>query len=75
MLQGVANWGVRPTCGKGKPTLEVHLFDFNGQLNGQSLEVTVLKKLRSEKHFPSLEQLTQQIQQDAAQAREVFQKL
>ena len=66
---GVANIGQRPTVEGVRQQLEVHLFDFNDDLYGRQLEVTLLHKLRSEKKFASFELLKQQIELDAEAAR------
>ncbi len=70
-LPGVANIGVRPTLdGAGmRPLLEVHLFDFQADIYGAQVEVGLLKWLRGEQKFSSLDALKAQIQQDSAQAR------
>lgn len=67
-LNGVANVGIRPTVNGKKPRLEVHLFDFTGNLYGKQLEVQFLHKLRDEQTFDSLAALKQQIEQDALTA-------
>ena len=67
---GVANLGTKPTTGGGRLLLEVHLFDFSGDLYGQNLEVCFGKYLRAEKKFQSLEELKQQITLDVCAARE-----
>jgi riboflavin kinase / FMN adenylyltransferase len=70
VLAGVANVGVRPTvCGDAKPILEVHLFDRNDDLYGQTIVVEFTHKIREEKRFDSLELLREQIQKDIQQAR------
>jgi riboflavin kinase/FMN adenylyltransferase len=67
-FDGVANLGLRPTVdGEGR-TLEVHLFDHEGDLYGRILEVEFVKHLRGERKFESLEALTEQIARDAAEA-------
>ena len=71
-LFGVANVGNRPTVAGSHSLLEVHLFDFNREIYGCHVQVSFLKKLRSERKFDSFEKLKEQIQQDAAQAREFF---
>ncbi len=71
-LPGVANLGLRPTIGDGHRLLEIHLFDFAGDLYGKELEVRFCDHLRAEKKFPSMEELRQQIAQDAAKARKSF---
>jgi len=67
----VANVGIRPTLG-GEPRylLEVHLFDFAGDLYGRHAEVEFRLRLRDEKKFGSFEELKVQIERDAAAARE-----
>lgn len=72
-LRGVANIGVRPTVANasGERLLEVHIFDFDGDLYGEDLEVTFRCFLRSEQKFPSLDALKAQIAQDVAAARAI----
>ena len=69
-LFGVANVGTRPTVAGSGILLEVHIFDFDQQIYGERVKVEFLKKLREEQRFDSFEALKQQIQVDAAQARE-----
>ena len=70
--RGVANVGVRPTVQGLRPLLEVHLFDFSGDLYGRHVYVDFLHKLRDERRFESFEALKQQILVDAQQARDFF---
>ena len=70
---GVASLGFRPTVDSlGQPVLEVHLFDFSGDLYGRHVRVEFLKKLRDEARFPDLETLKAQIQRDCEAARQVL---
>lgn len=55
--------------GDGRPHLEVHLFDFAGDLYGRHLQVTFHQKLRDEQRFASLEALKAAILADIAAAR------
>lgn len=72
-LPGVASLGVRPTTKEnGKPTLEVHLFDFKQDIYGRHVQVQFLKKLRDEEKFPDLEALKRQIAIDERMARDFF---
>jgi len=72
-LDGVANLGFKPTVdSSAKPSLEVHILDFKGDLYGDRIEVRFLAKLRDEQKFAGLPQLQEQIQKDIAQARAVF---
>lgn len=69
-LEGVASLGVRPTVSaSGRPTLEVYIFDFEGDLYRAHLRVNFLHKLRDEAKFDSLEALTAQIARDVADAK------
>jgi riboflavin kinase/FMN adenylyltransferase len=52
--------------------LEVHLFDFREEVYGEDLEITFRKFLRPEKKFAGLEELRQQIESDAREARAVL---
>lgn len=67
---GIANLGVRPTVEPGvAPALEVHLFDWQGDLYGMDLEVRLGAFLRAEQKFNGVEELKAQIQTDVQQAR------
>jgi riboflavin kinase/FMN adenylyltransferase len=72
-LPGVASLGTRPTVHPdGKPTLEVHLFDFGRDIYGEHLRVDFLAKLRDEEKYPDLQTLTRQIGRDVENARSYF---
>ncbi len=72
-LRGVANIGRRPTVNGGPETrLEVNLFDFEGDLYGEELEVALHAFLRPERKFPGLDALRAQIAADAAEARHLL---
>lgn len=68
---GIANLGVRPTvkAAGSPPSLEVHLFDWAGDLYGALLRVHLVAHVRPEKRFDGLAALTQQIGEDVAVAR------
>ncbi len=68
-IGGVANIGQRPTVNGVRQQLEVHLFDFKGNIYGQQLEIVLLHKLRDEHRFESFEALKKQIELDAEAAR------
>jgi riboflavin kinase/FMN adenylyltransferase len=74
-LAAVASLGTRPTVGGGELLLEVHVFDFSGDLYGRLIEVEFIAKLRDEIKFSSLAALTEQMNIDAAQAREILSKV
>ncbi len=69
---GVMNIGMRPTVKGTSLTVEVHLFDWSGDLYGQTLTVSLQKFIRPEQKFSSLDQLKAQIQRDCEAARDFF---
>ncbi len=70
---GVANVGTRPTVQDSiKAILEVHLFDFSGDLYGRRIEVIFHHKLRDEKKFDSLDELKSNIHRDLDEGRAYF---
>lgn len=72
-LRGVASIGRRPTVASdAPPLLEVHLFDWTGDLYGRHLRVTFAKKLRDEEKYDGLEALRAAIARDAEQAKDHF---
>jgi riboflavin kinase/FMN adenylyltransferase len=69
-VSGVANIGRRPTVNEGTESrLEVHLFDYAGDLYGQEIAVALHAFLRAERKFASFDELRSQIVADADQAR------
>jgi riboflavin kinase / FMN adenylyltransferase len=70
---GVASVGLRPTVEEsGRWLLEVHLFDFAASIYGRLVRVEFVQRLRNEEKYGSLDQLTEAIRNDAAQARALF---
>jgi riboflavin kinase / FMN adenylyltransferase len=63
-LKGIANLGFRPTFSQKKILLEVHLFNFSGNLYNKYLSVEFLKFIRKEKKFKNVDQLKTQIKTD-----------
>lgn len=75
LLEGVCNIGVKPTFhqeGAEEPTIEVHLFDFSGDLYGAQVEVEFHSFIRPEQRFSGIEELVSQIEKDKQQAIEYF---
>ncbi|MCL1051231.1 bifunctional riboflavin kinase/FAD synthetase [Shewanella abyssi] len=68
IYEGVANVGFRPTVNGQICQLEVHLFDFDGDLYGKAVEVELVAKIRDEQPFGSLDALKTQIKNDADRA-------
>ncbi|MFV0314424.1 MAG: bifunctional riboflavin kinase/FAD synthetase [Anaerotignum sp.] len=70
---GVTNIGINPTVNGSDKIVETFLLDFDKDVYGDTLQVFFYKFLRSERKFPSIEELREQIQLNAKQAREYFQ--
>ena len=74
-LRGAANVGVRPTIGdKVKPILEVHLLNFNQQIYGRRISVEFVHKVRDEKQFASLDDLSTSIRDDVTIIEQWFEQ-
>jgi riboflavin kinase/FMN adenylyltransferase len=74
-MNAVANLGIRPTiAGIPKLMLEVHVFDFNGDLYGKHVHVEFFHKVRDEMKFESLDALKAQIAHDVVVAKEYFKR-
>lgn len=71
-VDGVASVGTRPTFDGTRPLLEVHLFDFDGDLYGRYIHVDFVARLRDEVKFESAEALIEQMHADARDAREIL---
>lgn len=69
---GVANFGRRPTFDKQDTLLEVHLFDFDGDLYGRTLDVSFVDFIRAEMKFAGLDALKAQIAADSEKARSIL---
>ena len=63
-LKAIANLGYRPTFNQKKILLEVHIFNFSGNLYNKYLSVEFIKFIRKEKKFNNVNQLKKQIQSD-----------
>jgi riboflavin kinase/FMN adenylyltransferase len=60
--------GPRPTFVDGRRTLEAHLFEFEGDLYGEWVRITWVKRLRDVEHFASVQQLVEQMERDRVDA-------
>ena len=69
---GVASLGIRPMFDPPEELLEAHLFDFDGDLYGRTIEVMLHHYLRPELKFDGIEALKAQMAEDAQQARDYF---
>jgi riboflavin kinase/FMN adenylyltransferase len=71
-VDGVASFGRRPTFDNGAPLLEVHLFDFAGDLYGKTLDVEFIAWIRGEERFDGIESLIAQMDRDSSQAKRML---
>ncbi|MFN3229461.1 MAG: bifunctional riboflavin kinase/FAD synthetase [Asticcacaulis sp.] len=71
-IPGVANLGQRPSVEGTEARLEVHLFDVNEDLYGQTVETQLLTFIRPEQRFEGLDALKAQITKDSATARDLL---
>ena len=65
--KAMANIGHRPTIGdrtKDQPIIEVNLFDFDGDLYGKQIHVSLIDRIRDEEKFDSLDELKAQLERD-----------
>ena len=70
-LFGMVNIGTRPTLHNGKQrSIEVHIFDFEGNLYGTSLQISLLHRLRQEQEFDTLNALRLQLARDEKDSRQ-----
>ena len=72
VYDGAASFGIRPTFALESPLLEVHLFDFSGDLYGALIAVEFIAYLRPEKKFDTIESLQAQIAQDCDDAKRIL---
>ncbi len=69
VLTGVANIGQRPTLNGQQHRLEVHVFDWQGDVYGARVTIELCQQLRHEQKFASLDALKTQIKQDVQRAK------
>lgn len=71
---GMLNIGTRPTLELDIPTknMEVHIFDFEQKIYNQTITISFAKRIRDEKKFPGLEELTEQLKKDKIEILELF---
>ncbi|MGQ0813602.1 MAG: bifunctional riboflavin kinase/FAD synthetase [Gemmatimonadota bacterium] len=69
---GVAHLGPRPTFEQALPSIEVHLFDFSGDLYGQMLKVEFVDRIRGIERFDSMAELAAAMRNDGQAARRIL---
>lgn len=72
LFVGMTNIGVRPTVDGEKRKIEVNIFDLDERLYGRELEIFFIEKLRDEKKFGSLNELSEQLKQDKTKTLEIL---
>lgn len=72
VFEGVTNIGYNPTFGKGPFSVETHILDFERDLVGKNIIIRFKKRLRNEKKFASIDELSDQIRKDVLTARKLF---
>ncbi|MDT8418754.1 MAG: riboflavin kinase, partial [Lutibacter sp.] len=72
IVYGMMNIGYNPTV-KGKTqTIEIHFFNFNKNLYGKNIQIDVLKFLREEQKFDSVDDLKKQLENDRQKSLEII---
>lgn len=71
-LDGVLHLGPRPTFAGAAPTVELHLFDFDGDLYGATVDVAFCGRIRDIVAFPTVERLVVAMREDIARARSIL---
>lgn len=71
-LPGILNHGRHPTLPEGSPTVEVHLFNFDENLYGETVQVEYLLFLRPETHFDTKEAMQAQVFRDIVKTKQYF---
>jgi riboflavin kinase/FMN adenylyltransferase len=71
-FKGVANIGYSPTFDDHLFTVEVHILDFKHDIYQQDIRVNLIEKLRDEKKFSGIAELSEQIRRDIEKARTIF---
>ncbi|HET8864193.1 MAG TPA: bifunctional riboflavin kinase/FAD synthetase [Gracilimonas sp.] len=69
---GMMNIGVRPTFGEDEKTLEVHIFDFEKEIYGETIQVRFFDRIRDEKKFNGIEELKGQLDSDKQKSLELL---
>ncbi len=72
--QGVFNIGKNPTFDEKELSLEVHILNFSENIYGKNLKIELVKYIRGEKKFPSVQALVEQIKKDCLIAKEILER-
>ncbi|MBI4843270.1 MAG: bifunctional riboflavin kinase/FAD synthetase [Nitrospirae bacterium] len=69
---GAANIGFNPTFMQMKPSFEVHIFDFDGEIVGKEIDVEFVKRIRDEKKFSGADELARQMRHDIEEIKAIL---
>ena len=72
IYQGVANIGFSPTFDDHIFSVEVHILDFNENIYGQKIRVNFVQRIRDEKKFSNIPELSDQIKKDIVRVRNIL---
>jgi riboflavin kinase / FMN adenylyltransferase len=71
-FKGMLNIGIRPTVGGTKRTIEVHIFDFDQEIYGDTLKINFIRRIRNEISFNDVEALKAQLKKDRLEAIDIL---
>ena len=71
----VSNIGVNPTFGDGPKTIESFILDFDGDIYGESVKLSFVKRIREERKFVMVKDLVAQMHEDVNRAKAIFKEL
>jgi len=74
-FKGMMSIGTNPTVNGKERTIEVNIFDFDNEIYNTNLEISLIKRLRNEEKFNSLDELTDQMAKDKVSSLEVLSKI
>jgi riboflavin kinase/FMN adenylyltransferase len=74
-LLSVSSVGLNPTFGDGPRTIESFILDFKDEIYGEAVKLSFIKRIREERKFPSVEELSAQIHHDVSSAEAIFHNL
>ncbi|HOJ27868.1 MAG TPA: bifunctional riboflavin kinase/FAD synthetase [Spirochaetota bacterium] len=72
LYHGMLNIGTNPTFENTERTIEVHIFDFDADIYGQTLEVFFIERIRDEKRFGSVTELKEQLHNDKLASEKIL---
>jgi len=75
IYNGLTNIGYDPTFGDGPFSVETHILDFSQSLLGKTIRINFIKRLRDEKTFKTVKELSDQIGKDIIKARQLFKQI